>query len=271
MNLDDVRNAYISDGFNYLESGSRTCQDVILALIAKSPLAKNVTIKGGVVLQHISGDSRRATQDIDFDFIKYSLSEESIGKFIEKLNDSSDDVDISITAPIEELKHQDYNGKRIYIRLTDSEGTSIDTKLDIGVHKDVHMEQEMYCFDLSKLDDSVNLLVNTKEQIFAEKLKSLLRLGNVSTRYKDVFDMYWLSTESTLDASIMLSRLKSVVFDDVTMKENNTDDIISRLEKVFSNSHFINSLGRSKRHNWLEIDTAQVTNGLLNYFQNLEL
>jgi hypothetical protein len=29
----------------------------------------NVTIKGGVVMQHLSGDSRRATQDFDFDFI----------------------------------------------------------------------------------------------------------------------------------------------------------------------------------------------------------
>jgi len=269
MNLDDIRDAYLSDGFNYIESSSRTSQDVILALISKSHFSKNVTIKGGVVLQHISGDSRRATLDFDFDFIKYSLSNESIEKFIKKLNDSSDDVSVVITAAIEDLKHQDYNGKRIYIRLSDIHGTSIDAKLDIGIHKDVSMKQDMYCFDLIKLDDSVNLLVNTKEQMFVEKLKSLLRLGSVTTRYKDIFDMYWLSTEGKLDNLLMKDKLKKIIFDDVSMRENNTDDIVTRLDRVFNDSHFVSSLGSSRRHNWLEIDPTQVTSVLLGYFRSI--
>jgi len=182
MKLDDIRNAYLAEGFSYLDASSRTCQDVILALIAQSPLVNNVTIKGGVVMQHLSGDSRRATQDIDLDFIRYSLSENSIRAFITKLSAQSNDIGISILSAMEELKHQDYKGKRVYIRMTDSDGTSIDTKLDIGVHKDINIEQGVYCFDLGKLDDSVTLLINTKEQIFVEKLKVLLRLGNLSTR-----------------------------------------------------------------------------------------
>ena len=182
MKLDDIRNAYLAEGFSYLDASSRTCQDVILALIAQSPLVNNVTIKGGVVMQHLSGDSRRATQDIDLDFIRYSLIENSIRAFITKLSAQSNDIGISILSAMEELKHQDYKGKRVYIRMTDSDGTSIDTKLDIGVHKDINIEQGVYCFDLGKLDDSVTLLINTKEQIFVEKLKVLLRLGNLSTR-----------------------------------------------------------------------------------------
>lgn len=268
MKLDEIRNAYFADGFNYIDANSRTSQDIILALIAKSPLAENVTIKGGVVMQHISGDSRRATLDFDFDFIRYSLGEEAIMNFIEKLNECSDDIAIHVTAPIKELKHQDYNGKRVNVRLEDNHGTSIDTKLDIGVHKDINMEQDVYCFDLNKLDDSVTLLVNTKEQIFVEKLKVLLRLGNVSTRYKDVFDMYWLAVESGFDTTLMPAKLKSVIFDDATMREENIDDIVLRLESIFSDSHFIDSLNRSKRNNWLEIDSAQATSALLDFFES---
>jgi hypothetical protein len=37
-----------------------------------------VTIKGGVVMRSITGNVRRATQDMDIDFIRYSLSDESI-------------------------------------------------------------------------------------------------------------------------------------------------------------------------------------------------
>jgi len=35
MKLDDIRNAYISEDFSYIEANSRTSQDVMLALLAK--------------------------------------------------------------------------------------------------------------------------------------------------------------------------------------------------------------------------------------------
>jgi len=33
MNLDDIRNSYLAEGFSFIDAGSRTCQDVVLALI----------------------------------------------------------------------------------------------------------------------------------------------------------------------------------------------------------------------------------------------
>ena len=215
-------------------------------------------------MQHLSGDSRRATQDFDFDFIKHSLSEHSIRSFIEGLGEQTDDISISITAPLEELKHQNYNGKRVYISITDRNGTSIDTKLDIGVHNNLGIEQDYYCFDLSKLDDSVTLLINTKEQIFAEKLKSLLRIGALTTRFKDVYDMYWLSEHGDIDKSTIRADIKSIIFDNPSMWENNKVDVMSRLENVFNDSFFVTSLGKSKRHNWVGIAPEQVTKAILN-------
>lgn len=53
---------------------------------------------------------RRATQDLDIDFIKYSLADESIDAFIDKLN-CLDGIKISRLGKIEELKQQDYSGK----------------------------------------------------------------------------------------------------------------------------------------------------------------
>ena len=35
--------------------------------------------------------------------------------------------------------------------------------------------------------------INSKEQMFTEKLRSLLKFGPNSTRYKDIFDMVYLS------------------------------------------------------------------------------
>jgi len=269
MNLDNIRNSYIAEGFGFIDAGSRTCQDVILALIGESYLVKNVTIKGGVVMQHLSGDSRRATQDLDFDFIKHSLNEQSIRSFINNLNEHTDEVSISVIAPLEDLKHQDYNGKRVYIRITDYTGTGIDTKLDIGVHKNFEMEQDLYCFDLSKLDDSVTLLINTKEQIFVEKLKSLLKFGVLSTRYKDLFDMYWLKMHGGLNNEIVLSDIKLIVFKDKTMSLRTVTDVLTRLEVVLTDTGFIKSIGRHKRHNWLDVEPENIARVLLGYFREL--
>lgn len=37
-----------------------------------------MTIKGSVVMRSITGNVRRATEDLDLDFIRYSLEDESI-------------------------------------------------------------------------------------------------------------------------------------------------------------------------------------------------
>lgn len=62
------------------------CQDIVLKALSVSPLSRNVTIKGGVVMRSKTNNVRRATQDLDIDFIKYSLADESIDVFISKLN-----------------------------------------------------------------------------------------------------------------------------------------------------------------------------------------
>jgi hypothetical protein len=135
-------------------------------------------------------------------------------------------------------------------------------------YNNLAIEQEEYCFDLGKLDDSVTLLINTKEQIFVEKLKSLLRLGSFNTRYKDFYDMYWLATQGGINKAVFLADMKSFIFDDATMKEENMAEVMSRLGKVLNDSHYIKPLGKSKGQNWLNVDPAQAKSALLAFFKN---
>lgn len=73
MNLSEIRNRYVAEGLDYLNASARTCQDALLQMLGNCAMGRRITLKGGVVIQHISGDSRRATLDIDLDFIRYSL------------------------------------------------------------------------------------------------------------------------------------------------------------------------------------------------------
>ena len=89
-------------------------------------------------MRSITGNIRRATQDMDFDFLRYSLSETSIRHFIDKLN-CIEGVHISIEGNIEELSQQEYKGKRVYVAIIDDTGHTFKSKIDLGVHKNLQM------------------------------------------------------------------------------------------------------------------------------------
>lgn len=84
-NLEDLVWIVRNDGYSEVNAEAKVCQDIVLKAISNSSLNRNVTIKGGVVMRSITGSTRRATQDMDLDFIRYSLSNEAILTFIEKL------------------------------------------------------------------------------------------------------------------------------------------------------------------------------------------
>lgn len=84
-------------------------------------------------MRSITGNVRRATEDLDLDFIKYSLEDESIRYFISKLN-CLEGIKIEIKGnKIEQLSQQEYSGKRVYIIIKDDEGNIIESKIDLGV------------------------------------------------------------------------------------------------------------------------------------------
>ena len=143
-------------------------------------------------MRSLSEDARRATVDLDIDFIRYSLDDVMIRKFIDKIN-CLDGIDIAVVDAIEELKQQDYRGKRVYVQITDTEGNQLNSKIDFGVHKYLEIDQDEYCFGVCFDEEGASLLINSREQMFAEKIKSLLKFGTYSTRYKDIFDLCYLA------------------------------------------------------------------------------
>lgn len=269
MNIEIIRQKYIELGYTRPNAIAKVCQDVILNLISKSTYFKNVTIKGGVVMYSISNDKRRATRDIDLDFIKYSLDDSSIINFIKKINNNKDGITIKINGNIEKLHHQDYDGKRVNIIVSDSYNNIMNTKLDIGVHKNFDITQEEYCFDLDAINSTANLFVNSCEQIFIEKLKSLLKFGVLSTRYKDIFDFYYLINNNNIDKDKFNKYIDKIIYKDDTLEEKNINDIINKLKIIFSNRIFIRNLNDA-RNNWLELPIEEVLKKIYIFFKDME-
>ena len=258
----------MKNGYTRVNAIAKACQDIILKEISESPYFKNVTIKGGVVMHSISNDKRRATRDIDLDFIKYSLEDDSILRFINKLNDNNDGITITIEGKPESLHHQDYDGKRVNVILNDSYNNTMKSKLDIGVHKNFDLEQEEYCFDLSAINTTATLFINSSEQIFIEKLKSLLKFGALSTRFKDIFDFYYLINNTNIDKEKFNRYIKDIIFDDDSIPLNNIDEVIVKMKNLFSDKIFVANL-KDARNNWLDIPVNKVLENILQFLESV--
>lgn len=267
----DIRamaDGYIEQGYSEQNANARVCQDIVLKAISLSGLSRNITVKGGVVMRSVTGDIRRATQDLDLDFIRYSLSDDAIRAFVDKLN-CLEGIRIQVIGDIEELSQQEYNGKRIYISISDDPRHSFESKIDLGVHKNMNIEQEEFCFDVCMDEEGASLLMNTGEQIFTEKLCSLLRFGPLSTRYKDVFDLcYW--TDNT-DRDKLLTCIDTYIYTDPDFREKNMDDILRRMRRTFSDRRYRSSiLSSRKKPDWLDIGVDEAFKKILDYLETLK-
>lgn len=265
INLRQMIEAYREEDLTEELAAARVCQDIVLKAIAEGTFRHNVTIKGGVVMRSLTQNNRRATRDIDLDFIHYPLSDEAIEQFVEKLNCISG-IRITREGGIKELKHQDYHGKSIDVVIRDEEGNAVRSKIDIGVHKHTDIKQEEYCFDVCMDDEGASLLRNTAEQAIAEKLRSLLIFGANSRRYRDIFDMYYL--QERINRLRLMDVIKILIIDDAGMRENTMADIVRRVSSAFQDEQYLTRVS-SSRQRWIDEDIHVIADGILGFLREL--
>ena len=78
---------------------------------------------------------------------------------------------------------------------------------------------------------------------------SVLKLGFRSTRYKDLFDFYYLITNDKLDKRKLLETMKILIFDDSDMYEKNWNN---------------------PKYNWLDISLDEAIKVVLDFILELE-
>ena len=99
------------------------------------------------------------------------------------------------------------------------------------------------------------MLINSREQMITEKLKSLMRFGTRSTRYKDIFDICYLS--DMVDMEKLRFCIQKYIYADTTIDVNDADEIRKRAERIFNSSTYKRQVERSKK-NWLDLSVDEV-------------
>ena len=253
-------------GYRIAEAHAKVAHDAILFAMHKSGFKKNCTVKGGVVMCELTKDARRTTMDIDVDFIHCSISDASVRKVVARWARLTG-FQMSIFGTILELRQDDYRGKRVYLDISDgSIRRPVRTKLDIGVHAHNDLRQVERRFSALAEERRATLYSSSCEQMFAEKLLSLIRHGVMSTRTKDVFDLYYLSG--------MVSRRKLKQFVDAMILHNRRCPlreparIIDSIARTFSSRRFLRDMA-SPRSNWLGLPPKEVSEHVLVYLRKV--
>ena len=263
MIIKELVDKYLSSGHSYRNAQNLAAEEIIIKKIATSPFSSHVTLKGGIVMFNLTKSIRRVTQDIDFDLIRYSIDDQSIELFIKKLDAIDDGISCSIVGQIEQLHQEDYHGVRVNLLLKDQNNAKLNIKLDIGVHTYSAIKQDNAIFAFSNSEDSVTINVNPCEQIISEKLLSLARLGPISTRYKDIYDIYYLITKNLVNIN-KTKEILSLFISSSKRKPNDIGELTNSIIDTLNNKSFANDAKKSTSL-WIDVDYDIVKEVITNF------
>lgn len=266
INLIEKVNKYVDDGYNEIYANAKVAQDIILSYLFKSEYKNNITIKGGVVMYNLTNDKRRATIDIDLDLIRIYLADDNLYKIFTSHKLRGIDIIVD-TFGITDLKHQDYKGKRIPIIIRDTFNNEISTKIDIGVHTEYNIMQDELYFNTCIDKEQIKLLVNSKEQIFVEKIIPIIKFGSLSTRYKDFYDLYWLIKNGNLNNDEVVKIMEDKIFSYSINNIKNIEELINLIEIILSNNKYLEKLN-DRKNNWIEIDDDILKKTIVDYLKS---
>jgi len=246
---------------------AKVAHDIVLLGMHRCGFKPFSTIKGGVVMSSLTDDIRRATMDMDIDFIRYSIGAASVERFVRRIARAMDEVEIKIIGTPIDLKHADYRGRRIYLSIRDgSIARAIRTKVDIGVHANEALAQMDFSFRNNSGAGSADLQANSPEQIFAEKLLSLLRHGASSNRPKDIFDMYYLADK--VKRRLLKEYVSMMVYSNPGCRVNGHEEMMRLVRLIFGFKSYAAKLTRS-RANWLQLPADKVIDSLERFLEGL--
>lgn len=249
------------------QAESKVCQEIFVAKLGSSQsLAKRVCFKGGLIIDHLAKGQRGYTKDIDFDLVKYPLSEEGLRSFFAEVSalPPYEEIQIAIDS-IDELRHKNYQGKRLSLSFTDGESRFALT-VDVGVHLPLFKKNEEFDYTVAFGGEST-IFISPIERIIAEKLSTFAIYGTDNTRAKDLFDAYWIIKNYDHEKAIVSKMLKAMLVSRTHFFKN-LGLAIAEIEETLSDKRYLADLAKSKK-NWTNESLETIVACLKIYLSSL--
>lgn len=167
----------------------------LLERISLSEYSDKFILKGGMLVAAMVGIDTRSTMDMDATIKGITLSEEELEKALNVI--LAVPVDDGVTMRLSGFENiqdaSEYPGIRISIEAI-LDKTKQTIKVDITTGDMITPREMEYYFRLLFDDRSIRILAYNLETVLAEKLETILSRSTASTRMRDYYDVYILTT-----------------------------------------------------------------------------
>ncbi len=170
-----------------------------LERLSKSEYKEKFVIKGGLLIATIVGLDIRSTMDLDTTLRNLVFTEEQITQTIQSICsvDLGDEINFTVVSVTPIRKDDRYGGFSVRMD-AGYDGIRTPLSIDISTGDVLTPSAVHYEFD-GMFDESVHISIwgYNIETVMAEKMETILSRGIFSTRPRDYYDIYILSTTQT--------------------------------------------------------------------------
>ncbi len=167
----------------------------LLERISLSSFRDKFILKGGMLVAAMVGIDTRSTMDMDATIMGVPLSEGALEKAMEKILTCPVDDGVKMTLKgFEDIRDEsEYPGIRVSIEAVLDKTRQV-MKVDITTGDKITPHAVEYSFKLLFENRSISILAYNLETVLAEKLETILSRSTASTRMRDYYDIYILTT-----------------------------------------------------------------------------
>lgn len=200
-----------------------------LERLSRSNYQENFVIKGGMLVAAIVGLDTRSTMDLDTTVRNLALQKEQIADAIQEICaiELFDGVRFQIVSISPIRKDDRYGGLRVRL---DAVFDTIITPLSIDLTAGDVITPAAVPYELNGLFEEslrIRLWGYNLETVLAEKVETILSRGVLSTRPRDYYDVYILSTTKTYDVALYRAALAA------TSVHRNSLAVVRDAEAIF--------------------------------------
>lgn len=247
-------------------AASYVCQQILIDKISSSNLVDKVLLKGGVVMYNMTKNARRATRDMDFDLVRYDIkSEKSLGNLIKCFNKRYPEYQVIMTDH-QELRQDDYHGVKLFLDIKDK-SMKVAFTVDIGIHTLSAINQKTTVFEFPNCKNKLLIRTNPPEQIIAEKLYALAKIGATTKRIRDIYDIFYLLKNCKINHKICRQCLELLTHDK-KHNLNDIEDVSNQINDILEDKVFAQRVDKSKLK-WLDASFNVIKEEILNFLYNL--
>jgi len=200
-----------------------------LERVAISNYKHDFILKGGMLIAAMVGVDTRTTMDMDATIKGKPLSATEVTDIIEAILRTPIDDGVGFTfRGIEEIREEaDYPGFRVSIGAVLDKTRQV-LKVDITTGDFVTPREIEYNFKLMFEYRAISIMAYNLETVLAEKFETIITRGVTTTRVRDFYDIYILTTTQPFDADIFRAALNKTIEKRGTAKQmEDTADVIT--------------------------------------------